>query len=68
MCNQAHILVEGYCKSQGTDILVNDFSAFLSMKRYKKLGFIKFSPENNYHLFLALSSHSKQWSTAFGLS
>ena len=29
LCSQAHILVEGYCKSQGTDILVNDFSAFL---------------------------------------
>ena len=34
-CNQAHILVEGFCWSKGTDILmvVNGFSAFLSMGR-----------------------------------
>ena len=35
-----------------------------SMRRYKKLGFIKFSSKNNWHLFLALSSHSKQQSIA----
>ena len=38
VCNQAHILVENYCWSQGTVILVNDFSAFLSMGRCRKLG------------------------------
>ena len=34
-CSQAFILVEGYCYLRGTDILVNGFSAFLSMRRWK---------------------------------
>ena len=38
MCNQAHISVEGHCKSGGTDFSVNDFSVFLSTGRYKNLG------------------------------
>ena len=36
-CSQAHILVKGYCYSQGTDSLVNGVSAFLSMRRCEKL-------------------------------
>ena len=30
-CNQTHISVEGCCYTQGIDILINEFSAFLSM-------------------------------------
>ena len=37
MCSQAHILVEGYCKSRGMGLSVNDFSAFLSVGRCKNL-------------------------------
>ena len=44
--NQAHVLVEVFCYSQGTDILVNGFSALLSMRRCKKTEFIKFSAGN----------------------
>ena len=36
-CSQAHILVEGYCKSRGTGLSVNEFSAFLSVGRCKNL-------------------------------
>ena len=38
MYNQAHISVEGCYQSQGSDISVNDFSAFLSMGQCKNLG------------------------------
>ena len=34
---QAHVLVEGCCSSQGIDILVNGFSALLSMGRCRNL-------------------------------
>ena len=36
------------CYSHEPDVSVNDFSAFLSMKRCKKLSSLKFSPENTY--------------------
>lgn len=45
--NQARISGEGRCASRGgADISVNDFSALLGMERWKKCGFMKFSPEN----------------------
>ena len=34
-CNQACIFPEGFCWSQGTVIIMKDFSAFLDMQRYK---------------------------------
>ena len=37
-CSQAYISAEGYCQSRGTEISVNDFSAFLSRGRCKNLG------------------------------
>ena len=37
MSDQAHIPVEGCWLSRGTDISVNDFSAFLGMGRCKNL-------------------------------
>ena len=44
-CRQAHILAEGHCQSQesccqsqGADVFINDFSAFLDMRRCKKSG------------------------------
>ena len=35
MCSQAHILAEVCCSSQGADVTVNDFSAFLDTRRCK---------------------------------
>jgi len=38
MCSQVHILAEGCCPSPGACVAVNDFSAFLDMRRCKNLG------------------------------
>ena len=34
-CSQAHMLAEAVCQSCGADVTVNDFSAFLDMRRGK---------------------------------
>ena len=36
-CSQAYILVEGFCQSQGADVSLSNFSAFLNLRRCKKL-------------------------------
>ena len=37
-CNQAHIFCRRlYCSSRGADVSVNDFSAFLDVRRCKNL-------------------------------
>ena len=37
-CSQAHILAKACCWSREADVAINDFSAFLDMRRYNKLG------------------------------
>ena len=37
-CSQAHVLAEGCCQSPGADVSINDFNAFLDVRRCKTLG------------------------------
>lgn len=37
-CQQGHILVKSCCSSGEADVSVHDFTAFLGMRRGKKLG------------------------------
>ena len=34
-CTQAHILAEACCQSRGADVTINDFSAFIDMRKCK---------------------------------
>lgn len=49
-CSQAHILADACCSSRKADVILssNDFHAFLDMVICKKIGFIKYSPENTH--------------------
>ena len=42
-CCQAHVLAEPCCYLRGTDVTVNDFSAFLDMRRSKNWAYEIFS-------------------------
>ena len=35
-----------FCSSRGADVAVKGFSAFLDMRRYARVGFLKSVPEN----------------------
>ena len=60
-CSEARILAEGCCLSRGADVSVNDFSAFLDMRRYKNLDLKNLLKIFNY---LKICSASFSQSTA----
>ena len=55
--NQAHFSVEGCCSSWETDVSINDFSAFLSMKSYKK--------SDSQNFLLKISNYPKAYLPLF---
>ena len=44
-CSQARVLAEACCCSQGTDVIIDDFSVFLDMERCKNWAHKIFSPK-----------------------